>query len=83
MKTQGATGLYKVHLSYAKWKLSELVERAGQGETIGIARDGKLTAAIRPPSDIDEIFDSMEKIRRRAKPQRGVTTKNLIEEGRM
>ena len=41
MKTQGATGLYKVHLSYAKWKLSELVERAGQGETIGIARDGK------------------------------------------
>ncbi len=68
--------------------LFELVERASRGERIGITRRGKLAAEIVPARNepdantINEIFDSIEKIRRRAKPLRGVTTKDLIEEGR-
>ncbi len=78
----------KVGLFEAKQKLSELVERASRGERIGITRRGKLAAEIVPARNepdantINEIFDSIEKIRRRAKPLRGVTTKDLIEEGR-
>lgn len=78
----------KVGLFEAKQKLSELVERASRGERIGITRRGKLAAEIvparsEPDADtINEIFDNIEKIRRRAKPLRGVTTKDLIEEGR-
>ncbi len=78
----------KVGLFEAKQKLSELVERASRGERIGITRRGKLAAEIVPArvepeaNAIKEIFDNIEKIRRRAKPLRGVTTKDLIEEGR-
>jgi prevent-host-death family protein len=78
----------KVGLFEAKQKLSELVERASRGERIGITRRGKLAAEIVPARrepdaiTINEIFDNIEKIRRRAKPLRGVTTKDLIEEGR-
>ena len=37
-----------VGLFEAKQKLSELVERAGEGERIGITRRGKLAALIVP-----------------------------------
>jgi len=76
----------KVGLFEAKQKLSELVERAGRGEKIGITRRGKLWAIIGPVSvdtDVDKIFEGMEKIRQRAKSLRGTTIKDLIEEGRM
>lgn len=76
----------KIGLFEAKQKLSELVERAARGEEIGITRRGKLTAVIGPAEaddDLEKIFEGMEKIRRRAKPLRGVTIKDLIEEGRM
>ncbi len=75
----------KVGLFEAKQKLSELVERAGRGERIGITKRGKLTAVMGPAeseADIKEIFEGMERIRKRAKPLRGVTIKDLIEEGR-
>ena len=75
----------KVGLFEAKQKLSELVERASRGERIGITRRGKLAAEIVPAregADINEIFDGMERIRKRAKPLRCVTIKDLIEEGR-
>jgi prevent-host-death family protein len=75
----------KVGLFEAKQKLSELVERASRGERIGITRRGKLAAEIVPAQervDIKEIFEGMERIRKRAKPLRGVTIKDLIEEGR-
>jgi prevent-host-death family protein len=75
----------KVGLFEAKQKLSELVERASRGERIGITRRGKLAAQIVPAQeevDIKEIFAGMERIRKRAKPLRGVTIKDLIEEGR-
>jgi prevent-host-death family protein len=75
----------KVGLFEAKQKLSELVERAGRGERIGITKRGKLTAVMGPAQeqvDINEIFASMERIRKRAKKIPGVTMKDLIEEGR-
>jgi prevent-host-death family protein len=74
----------------AKQKLSELVERASRGERIRITRRGKVAAEIGPVEekpdieDIKEIFAKMDEIRKRAKPlPRGVTIKDLIEEGRM
>jgi prevent-host-death family protein len=76
----------KVGLFEAKQKLSELVERAGRGEEIGITKRGKLAAVIGPApghDQLEEILDGMERIRKRAKPLRGVTIKDLIEEGRM
>jgi prevent-host-death family protein len=77
----------KVGLFEAKQKLSELVERASRGERIGITRRGKLVAQVGPAReeeapDLEEIFAGMERIRKRAKPLRGVTVKDLIEEGR-
>jgi prevent-host-death family protein len=69
----------------AKQKLSELVERASRGERIGITRRGKLAAEIVPvQSDVDikQVFEEIEKIRKRSKKIPGVTVKSLIEEGR-
>jgi prevent-host-death family protein len=77
--------MHKVGLFEAKQKLSELVERAGRGEKIGITKRGKLAAVIGPvksETDLNEIFASIEKLRKKAKPHPGVTTKDLIEEGR-
>jgi prevent-host-death family protein len=75
-----------VGLFEAKQKLSELVERASEGEQIGITKRGKLTALIVPARkevNLKEIFDDIERIRKRAKPlPKGMTIKSLIEEGR-
>jgi prevent-host-death family protein len=74
-----------VGLFEAKQKLSELVERAGEGERIGITRRGKLAALIVPAAaevNLDVVFEKIERIRKSAKPHRGVSAKNMIEEGR-
>jgi prevent-host-death family protein len=76
----------KVGLFEAKQKLSELVERAGRGERIGITKRGKLAAVMGPVQaevDLEKVFSEMDKIRKRAKPLRGESIKDLIEEGRM
>jgi prevent-host-death family protein len=76
----------KVGLFEAKQKLSELVDRASQGEKIGITRRGKLAAvlvAARREISLREVFDGMEAIRKRARRKRGITAKRLIEEGRL
>jgi antitoxin (DNA-binding transcriptional repressor) of toxin-antitoxin stability system len=71
-----------VGLFEAKQKLSELVESAAEGERIGITRRGKLAAARRDVS-LKEPFAGTERIRRHAKPlPKGMTIKDLIEEGR-
>ncbi|MGO9640899.1 MAG: type II toxin-antitoxin system Phd/YefM family antitoxin [Candidatus Acidiferrales bacterium] len=70
----------------AKQKLSELVERAGRGERIGITRRGKLTALIvsaHPEVSLEEVFRDIEGVRGRAHRDKGVTAKRLIEEGRV
>lgn len=75
-----------VGLFEAKQKLSELVERASEGEEIGITRHGKLAAVIKPPRsevDLKKVFADIDQIRKRAKPlPQGLTIKDLIEEGR-
>jgi prevent-host-death family protein len=76
-----------VGLFEAKQKLSELVERAREGERIGITRRGKLAAILTPipaapAATLEDIFGDVEKIRKRTKPRRGLDVKDLIEEGR-
>lgn len=75
-----------VGLFEAKQKLSELVERASEGEQIGITRRGKLAAVIvpaRPELSMEEAFAQIDRIRSKIKPlPKGVTIKDLIEEGR-
>ncbi len=77
-----------IGLFEAKQKLSELVERAGEGEQIGITRRGKLAAMLVPARkdnnvSLKEIFADIERIRKRTKPlPKGMTIKDLIEEGR-
>jgi prevent-host-death family protein len=76
----------KVGLFEAKQKLSELVERASRGERIGITKRGKLAAMVVPDdqekTDLAELFAGIERIRKKVKPHPGITTKDLIEEGR-
>jgi prevent-host-death family protein len=74
-----------IGLFEAKQKLSELVERASEGEQIGITRRGKLTAMIvpaRPKKTLDEVWADIEGIRKRVDRSKFSTIKELIEEGR-
>ncbi|HLW84042.1 MAG TPA: type II toxin-antitoxin system prevent-host-death family antitoxin [Candidatus Sulfotelmatobacter sp.] len=75
-----------VGLFEAKQKLSELVERASEGEQIGITRRGKLAAILVPARNnvsLKEAFARIERIRMQTKPlPKGMTVKDLIEEGR-
>ena len=75
-----------VGLFEAKQKLSQLVERASKGEEIIITRRGKEQARLVPvPAErgrtLRETFDSITS-RPRIRLPRGVTIKDLIEEGR-
>jgi len=75
-----------VGLFEAKQKLSELVERASEGERIGITRRGKLAAVIVSPyskTTVDEIFYGIDKIQKRARRPKRIAVKRLIEEGRV
>lgn len=74
-----------IGLFEAKQKLSEIVDRASEGERTGITRRGKLAAIIIPAQgdvNLESIFDEIEGVRRRVRKPKGVTTKDLIEEGR-
>jgi len=69
----------------AKQKLSELVERASQGEEIVITCRGKERARLvgvttKSRRSLKEIFDSFGRVR--MKLPEGMTVKDLIEEGR-
>jgi prevent-host-death family protein len=70
----------------AKQNLSQLVERASQGEEIVITRRGKERARLVPmPSErgrtLKDTFDSIMS-RPRMRLPKGVTIKSLIEQGR-
>jgi prevent-host-death family protein len=74
-----------IGLFEAKQKLSELVGRAQEGEKIGITRHGRLAAILVPAvpeSSLKEVFADMERLRQKVKRPRGVSIKDLIEEGR-
>jgi len=75
-----------VGLFEAKQKLSELVERAEEGERIGITRRGKLAAVLVPAeteTNVQHVFEEIEEIRKRARRRKGVTARTLIDEGRL
>jgi prevent-host-death family protein len=75
-----------VGLFEAKQKLSEIVERASEGERIGITRRGKLAAVIVPAraeKSLKDVFDDIEQIRKRARRPKAFRVKDLIEEGRV
>jgi antitoxin (DNA-binding transcriptional repressor) of toxin-antitoxin stability system len=78
--------MLKIGLVKAKQGLSELVERAARGERIGITVRGRVVAEIGPPThdgaQLKEVFARMDEIRKKVKPHPGITTKDLIEEGR-
>lgn len=70
----------------AKQKLSELVERAEEGERIGITRRGKLAAVLVPAAtgeNVAALFEKIEEIRKRARRRKGVSSRTLIAEGRI
>ena len=78
--------MHTVGLFEAKQKLSEIVERAAEGERIGITRRGKLAAMVvpaPPEADVKRIFDHIERIRKTARRPKGFRSKQLIEEGRI
>ena len=75
-----------VGLFEAKQKLSELVERAEEGERIGITRRGKLAAVLVPAAaagNVEQVFEKIDEIRKRARRRKGVSTRILISEGRI
>jgi len=75
-----------VGLFEAKQKLSELVDRAQEGERIGITRRGKLAAVLTsapPETSLKDVFEDIESIRKLAKFPRGVNIHDLVEEGRI
>ena len=66
----------------AKQKLFELVDRASEGERIGITRRGKLSAVIISVS-LEDVFHEIERLRRRARRPKRFNSKELIQEGRI
>jgi prevent-host-death family protein len=75
-----------VGLFEAKQKLSEIVERAAEGERIGITRRGKLSAIVVPARqevDLRAVFDDIERIRKQVRRPKNFKIKDLIEEGRL
>jgi prevent-host-death family protein len=80
-KTMRTVGLFE-----AKQKLSELVERAGSGERIGITRRGRLTAVIVPAEEevnLRQVFAQIGEIQTRARKPKRLPIKALIDEGRV
>jgi prevent-host-death family protein len=78
--------MHKIELLEAKKRLSELVERASRGEQIGIMRRGRLAAVIvsaRTEVTPQDIFDGIERIRKRVRSTKKLNVKGLIEKGRL
>lgn len=75
-----------IGLFEAKQKLSEIVERASEGERTGITRRGKLAAIIVPAQtdiDLETVFEDIESVRKRVRKPKNLTIKQLIDEGRV
>ncbi len=72
-----------IDLLEAERDLLQIVERVSRGEQVGITRHGRLVAVLIPAHSqltLQEIFDGMERIRRRVRSKSKV--KELIESGR-
>jgi hypothetical protein len=66
----------------SKLKRPPLLEGARKGEKVGITARRKLAPPIVPDRSLAEVFANIDKIRRSAKPLKGITIKDLIEDGR-
>jgi len=70
----------------AKKRFTEILKCATRGERIGLTMEDKVVAIIGPPppevAELQDIFQRIEKIRKRAKRIPGLTVKSLIQEGR-
>jgi prevent-host-death family protein len=72
----------------AKTHLSQLLERVARGEKITITKHGKPVALLVPPppqcnKDVEQVVREMLEYRdRRNRTLGGITTRELVEEGR-
>lgn len=72
----------------AKTHLSQLLERARQGERFVITRHGSVVAELVPPgidvaaTDADALWEAFRRLREQSVLSPGPSTKELIEEGR-
>jgi prevent-host-death family protein len=71
----------------AKTHFADLLRRAQRGESITITRHGVPVAKIGPPDetprrDIDEVITAMKELRKGV-TLKGLTIREMIEEGRM
>lgn len=76
-----------VGLFAAKTHLSALLDRVEKGETIEITRRGRLVAVLAPPQrlakpDLHKVTEAMLRERKGRKLGKGLTIRQLIEEGR-
>ncbi len=76
-----------IGLFEAKNRLSELIDKAGQGEEILITRRGQLVAMLVPAGwphkrTPGEVVAHIRETRRGAKVPRGYGIRRMIEEGR-
>lgn len=71
----------------AKTHLPRLLDEVSRGETIIITKHGVPVARLMPPEeaphpDVEEIIRAIRELREQIKPLKGVTIRELIEEGR-
>lgn len=72
----------------AKTHLPELLERAARGEKILITKHGRAVAMLGPPADegrqpdAREVVRALKALRKGNRLGKGVTVRDLIEEGR-
>ena len=71
----------------AKTRLSALLDRVEQGETITITRHGRAVAVLAPPPDaadrtVSEVIDELMRFRRGRRLGDDLTVRDLIDEGR-
>jgi prevent-host-death family protein len=65
----------KYELSEVKRRFSELVDRASRGERIGITREGKLDAVIRPVekgASVKQMSGRSGRVRKRSKKSKNI-----------
>lgn len=71
----------------AKTHLTQLLGRVAKGERIVITNRGKPVAMLVPPepeaaADVRQVIDEMKALRRGNRLGKGVTVRDLIDEGR-
>lgn len=71
----------------ARTHFSELLDQVARGKTILITRRGKPAALLAPPprhaeKDVKQVLEAMKALRRGNRLGKGLSIRDLIEEGR-